>query len=370
MLRKHDRYVLRTFWSTFLVAMLAMTVVTVVFDLAERVSRITKYWDTMKAYGENPLVVVARFYGSLVPFFWLQMLPFCVPIATVLSLSRLARNREIIPLVTGGVSMKRIVMPIVGSALLVVILMYAARETVVPSLSREHMRMGRLLSKSEPDRITDVPHFHDASGGRLSMAAFMPITSRLEAVFVTYRHPQGAIREIFWFPELTWNAGAEQWIASRGGRRIPIGGDGDTPGVRRIEIEEGEVAPIEAPLSLLELTLTKAKGMGFSFSETRELLEANPGNPRFVVMYLSLFTGPLAAIILLLLALPFAVRVMPGSAIPGVLAALGMSAVYFAATYLVRNVGGSGLFNPYVVAWLPTVFFFSLGLALFLGQRE
>ena len=364
-LRRHDRYVLRAFWGAFVAVVLFFTLIIIVLDLADRFTKLNRQWEAVKELGYQPLALLAEFYATLVPFVWLRILPFCVPIAAALTLARLHKTNELSPLLTSGVSMRRIVLPIVASGLVVSGAMMWAQSGLVSDLSRRHMKLGRILGKRSPDRIGQIPHFHDPSGARLSMEAFMPLAQRMEAVWVTVWGDEG-LETLLWYPELVWDDDRQRWIADRGGERIPK--MGPSLGVRRERIPPGMQAPLEASLLLIEISLTLTSSLGLSFQEAAALQRANPDMPRFVMSHHELYVGPVSALLLLLLVLPFSVRVgrRTSSAIPGMLAAMGISGLFFGATYLASSLGGGGVFNPVVLAWLPTVVFGALGLALYL----
>lgn len=368
-MRRHDRYVLRAFWSSFVAVVVFFTLIIIVLDLADRFTKLNRQWDAVKQLGYDPLSLLAEFYATLVPFVWLRIFPFCVAIAAALTLARLHKTNELAPLLTAGVSMRRIVMPIVGSGLLIAAVMMWAQSGVVSELSRHHMKLDRILGKRSPDRVAQIPHFHDPSGVRLSMDAFMPLAQRMEAVWLTVWNDEG-LHELQWYPELTWDDQARGWYASRGGERIP--NTGKTLGVRREPIAEGARAPLQASLLLIEISLTLTSSLGLSYSEAAELQRANPDIPRFVLSHHELYVGPVSTVLLLLLVLPFAVRVgrRTTSSIPGMMAAMGIGALFFGATYFASGLGAGGDFNPVVLAWLPTVLFGALGLALFLALDE
>ncbi len=365
LVRRHDRYMLKAFWGTFGAVVLFLTLISVVLDLAERLPRLYKFWDQLVAAGYDPFWAIAEFYATLIPFIWLQLLPFCVPVAAAFCLARLLRHNEIAPLLTAGVSMRRVLAPIVVSSVIVAGLMVFAREDVVPDLSRRHMTLSRILSRNEPDRITLVPHFHDVDGGRLSMAAYMPIARKIEQVEIQFFDDDGALTAFDWYPELSWDEQKKRWIAEGGGERIELEGGG-APGTQRMRLEPGYVAPVSVSVSLLDITLMRSGGLGLSFSDSKELVDANPGNPRLTMMHQELFTSSASAVVLLLLALPFCIRVGPKRVL-AMGTAVGVTALYFGMGYLSSSMGGAGDLNPIVLAWLPTVVFGALGVTLFWG---
>ena len=369
MIRRHDRYVLRAFWASFLAVVVFFTLIVVVLDLADRFTKLNRQWEAVEAAGHNPLMLLVEFYATLVPFVWLRILPFCVPIAAALTLARLHKTNELTPLLTAGVSMRRIVMPIVASGLVIAAAMMWAQSGLVSELSRRHMKLGRILGKRSPDRIGQIPHFHDPGGARLSMEAFMPLAHRMEAVWVTVWNDDG-LDELRWYPELVWDADSRGWIADRGGERLP--NTGASLGVIREPIPPGSRAPLQASLQLIEISLTLTSSLGLSYKEAAALERANPDMPRFVMSHHELYVGPVSAVLLLLLVLPFSVRVgrRTSSSIPGMMVAMGIGALFFGATYLAQALGGGGNLNPVVLSWLPTVVFGALGLALYLALDD
>jgi lipopolysaccharide export LptBFGC system permease protein LptF len=267
--------------------------------------------------------------------------------------------------VTAGVSKRRIVWPLVLSGLLVSVLIVAIREVAAPALGRRQLTVSRMLTKGKPDRIPKVGHLRDPGGARVSMDAYMPIGRRMEGPILTIRAPDGGAKEMRSYPTLDWSEGTDRWIATRGGVAFALG-----EGVRgsRREIPVGEAAPLEADAVLVEVTVTDRATLGLSMEESAALLAADPDNSRLVTSHHEQLTLPLSALVLLVLALPFAFRLDTKGAMPGLLGALAVGAVYYAASTMVRGLGGGADLNPVVVAWAPTVVFLSLGTALVLGM--
>ena len=317
--------------------------------------------------GNHPLLVLGEYYATLLPFLWIRLMPFGVAAAAVLCLARLTRHNEVTSLLTGGVSMRRVVWPIVGTAILVVVGIFAIQDEVVPELSRRNLHLWRVISRKTPERITEVPHFHDRKGGRVSMESYDPFARRMRAAMVTF-YDQGSGRPIeqYWFPELTWSDEGEHWVAERGGRRIPA--SRTAPGRDRERIEPGAVAPLGGSAALLEIALTARMSPGLSMRQVEALERANPENPRFTVLKHEMYTLPLGVVVLLLLSLPFSFRVAQRSksAIPGMLGSGLLGGLFFGAQFLAASMARAGDLNPVVLTWMPTVIFGSLGLTLFL----
>jgi lipopolysaccharide export LptBFGC system permease protein LptF len=364
-LRRHDRYVLSAFWTQFGAVVLFFTVISVVLDLSERLARLLRFWEPLRAQGYQPAWLLVEFYLTLIPFIWLQVVPICVPIAAALALARLARRNELAPLVTSGVPARRVVVPIVVSGVAVAGFLVGLREVAAPTLGREQLRVSRLLTKDKPDRISKVPHFRDAFGALLSMDAYMPIARRMENALLTLRDPTGLPVEIRSYPWLDWDVAGKRWVATEGGALFPL--EQGRTGTRR-EVPAGDPVPFHLDVGILDLTVTERGALGLSMRESAALVRAEPDNLRLVALHAAQWTGPLSAVVLLLLALPFAFRLDTKSPLPGLVSAIGVGALYYAAAVLVKGIGAGGDWNPVVVAWIPTVLFASLGVSLVAGM--
>lgn len=369
--RRHDRYVLRAFWTTFVAVLLFFTVIVVVLDATERIRKLTRNWDQVDARGQHPLLVLGEYYLTFLPFLWMKLLAFCAPAASIFCLSRLNLRNELLPLASAGVPVRRIALPIALSGLVIAGLVLVVQETVVPPLNRRYMRLARIVMDNSPDRVVQVPHYHDPGGGRLSMQAYLPLQQRMEAVSITFRdEATGALKDQYWFPELAWDEDRGQWLASHGGSRMPA--ERTHPGSQQALIGEGESAPLTASATLIELSLLARFSAGLSYAQMSRLAAANPGSPHLAVLKHELLTAPLATFILTLLSLPLSFRISSRikSAIPGVIGMLLLAGLYFGAQILVGRMARAGEFNPVVLAWLPTVLFGSLALAALLTMDD
>lgn len=368
LLRRHDRYVLKSFWSTLGAVLLFFTVIVVIVHLADRIGRIMRTAEGLRATGYNVWLLATEYYATLVPFVWLQILPLAAALAAAFSLSRLTRNNELAPLVTGGVSTSRVTLPIVLSGVLLAVGIFAVQELLVPSMSRRNMELSRLLNDREPDRITEVPHFDDPDGARLSMAAYQPLARRLEGALLTFREPDGTPKALRFYPLLEWHEKEHRWIAVEDGTLFPLGED--ETGTVRIRLPAGEPAPLGADVRLLEVSVLKELALGLSLREMAELVRADPDNPRLHYMYAEGMTRCLAPLVLLLLSVPFCLVLGRRSAIPGITSVLSAAAAQYAASFLALRLTASGEINAVMMAWLPTVVLGSVGLALWLTMRS
>lgn len=368
-IRRHDRYVLRAFWGAFLAILVFFTVITLLLHLTDRLALLFRYWERIEARGFHPPLVIVEYYATLLPFIWQQVIPFAAVLGAAFALSRLRRHGELSPLVTSGVSTRRITLPLLLAGLLLGGLQFAMQELLVPKLSRRNLLLERLLTKGEADRISRVPHFADPGGARVSVGAFRPADARLENAVVTVRQDDADLSEVRVYPEIRWADGEGRWIADRDGTLFVVP-DG-LGALQRSRIPADAALPLEASLDLYEVTVLKNAALGLSAGETRALLAVDPDNARLRFRLHQLHAQILVPLVLLLMGVPFCLGDRrSGGGMKGTIAVLAACAIYYGTTYVTSSFVGGGGYNVAWLAWFPVVNFGSLGLGNWLLMRS
>lgn len=365
LLRRHDRYVLRAFLAALGTAILFLSSLVIIYDLADRIDKLPKRLDGLKKAGLVPGWVIAEYYATLMPFLWIRILPVAGVIAAGATFTWLARQNELVPLVTSGIPTRRIVLPVLLVATVLAGIQTFVREAYVPRLSRRHHDLHRILSDDRPERLSGVGHIQDAGGGRLSMAAYQPRTRRIEGAWITFpRDPtQGGRTVVLRYPLLRWDEPSSRWVADRGGERRVL--EPREAGAAAALLGPADPVPLVLEPSLLELTLREGAALGFSSSEIAHLARANPEKVRFTLLLHQQWAAPFVGVVLLLLSLPVAIhlgRRVPF--LPSFAKTVGVTALFFTVDSLVTDMGARGALNPVVAAWTATVVFGALGLVL------
>ncbi len=371
LVRRHDLYVGKAFVSTLVAAVAILSTMVVVYDVAERLDKLSKAAAHIAEEGRSPQPLLVEYYATLLPFLWMKLLPTACLLAAGLTITWFARQNELVPLVTSGIPSRRVLAPIYVVAGVVVLALSVARETIVPALSRRHDDLHRLFSDPDrnPDQIKDVGHFEDAGGGRLSMATFVLSTKRIESAYLMFRRdPAAGGRTVLRrYPVLDWDAEGKRWTAPRGGERRVL--EPVETGADVSPIPPSEPVPLRADPRLLELRIRQGVAMGLSSREIRELSAAAPDDAeRFELLRHQQWAQPFGTLVMLLLGLPFAFRLgrrRPVFRAFGV--TLGLVALYVFADSVTTDMGARGALSPLVAAWGAHVVFGALGIALTAG---
>ena len=127
--------------------------------------------------------------------------------------------------------------------------------------------------------------------------------------------------------------------------------------------------PSLTPKVVIDSNKAQRETSGLSYTELRTLMETRPGVQDYVLAYHVHFTFPIANLILLMLALPFAVNFERGRRIERIGFAIAVCAGYLIMDLICQNLVFRDFLDPIVAAWTPTIVFGSLGAVVFGGVR-
>ena len=120
-----DRYILAQFLGTYIFAIAMITVILVVFDYAERVDDFTETKAPLSA-------IIFDYYINFVPDFVNQFSGLFTFIAVIFITSKMAYQTEIIAMLSGGMSFRRLMWPYFLGALAIMLLSLTLNLWVIP----------------------------------------------------------------------------------------------------------------------------------------------------------------------------------------------------------------------------------------------
>ena len=120
-----DRYIIRKFLGTYIFAIALIIIIVVIFDYAEKVDDFI----TTKA----PFSAIAfQYYLNFIPFFINQFSGLFTFIAVIFFTSKMAYNTEIVAMLSGGMSFRRLMWPYFVSAMAITLLALTLNLWVIP----------------------------------------------------------------------------------------------------------------------------------------------------------------------------------------------------------------------------------------------
>lgn len=132
-----DRYIIRKFIGTYLAALLVIIGIVIIFDLSEKIDDFVDKEAPLKE-------IVFQYYANFIPYFMNMFSPMFVFITVIFFTSKMAANSEIIAILAGGISFKRMLWPYFVSSALIAIFTLILNLYVIPPCN-----MGRLSFESK-----------------------------------------------------------------------------------------------------------------------------------------------------------------------------------------------------------------------------
>lgn len=359
-----DRYLLRE-WLTILGLVLAATLGLVLIQ-----TLFDDFRDLMEANAR--LADVAMYVAIKIPSFLAIVLPVIILVSLLYALGQLHRSNEITVLRASGLGMFQITRVIWIAGLLLCALMWMLNASIVPrSVENARKLLEELSFRREAKATSDpaqvglkrVVTFDNQRQGRLW---FINRYSRLRQVAYGVTVSELDIsrrekirlyaREAKFDPDrLRWTffEGREVWFDPENGEKVST-----------VPFQEKTVPYYtEDPALMLVFDLKPSE---LSFFQLRRIIDyftadENPKVTQYAVRYYGLIADTLAPLIVIAIAIPFAmtgVRVNPAV---GVSKSLGLFLLYFILLKLANALGVRGTIDPAVAACVPSIVMLAIG---------
>jgi len=382
-----DRYILQTFLVSLLIAMAAMMGLALLLDLFFNVN---KFMDlsaaTQKAGFGTLLAGVGNYYFyKAFDYFQMLMAPALL-VASAASMVRLNRSREIAGIKAAGVSVYRILWPMIVVALILDGFYILNQEIIIPRIAVQLSRSPEDLSVRE---IFAVEFVRDEHNNIIYAPKYNPVAQEMLAERLGERDAQDPViddararklieeanpprvriflrdsryqaRGTIEARRASWDAQAHGWRLEDGLRKPP-GPIKDPLPLDRLPAEpEGDPVDFYATnVGPLEIERHRASDFHrhMAYGELKALAQ-DPmrGNRRQLqVTAHQHVTGPILNLLLLLLGLPF----VAGREDRNYFASIGIAVVLvigvFMLTFASTAFGRTGHFLPLTAAWLPVL---------------
>jgi lipopolysaccharide export system permease protein len=218
-----DRYIIRKFLGTYLFSIAMIVVVVVVFDYVEKIDDF--------AATKAPRNEIINYYLNFVPFFVNQFSALFTFISCIFFTSKLAHRTEIVAMLSGGMSFRRLMWPYFISASIITMVSLVLSLWIIPTTQRTRVEFENQYVMTADNQT----HANAQSGQPISMAKLerqQTIYRQIEPGTFLYlkrfdqrkctarkllleKHEKGTIRSILEADNVTFEAKAKRWTAQR-----------------------------------------------------------------------------------------------------------------------------------------------------------
>jgi LPS export ABC transporter permease LptG len=358
-----DRYVLRNFLEPFAICFIGFIAIWLIFDLSDNGPDFIEAKTSPKQ--------IARFYLTQLPQTILISLPVGLLLALLFSLSRMSRSNEIISMLTAGRSVTRLLVPLIVVGLIAsaacILLNYelapkaeAGKRAALEQITRGGKKSGK--------RGSVAGHlFVDRQNHRVwyvrKMRSDSPV---LEGVHVSQRDPSGGIVRKWYAKRATYNGRDGTWEFARG-RAVDFDAEGD---ILRTDDFSSQFRVVsgwsETPWRIASSQL---EAQNLSIPDLRDYLKHNLDFPEAQLApyrtYLQhRWALPWSCLVVVFIAAPLGIVYSRRAVLAGVASSIF---IFFGMIFLTNfflAMGKGARVDPFVAAWLPNLFFFTLGVVL------
>ncbi|MES2693477.1 MAG: LptF/LptG family permease [Verrucomicrobiota bacterium] len=367
-----DRYLLREWLQILglvLAAMCGLMLMQVLYDDFRQLRELGAQWD-----------VLGRYLIVTMPSFFTLVLPLALLVSLLFVLGKLHRGNELTAMRAAGVSYSRMTAPIWLVGLLACGVSWWLNTSVVPwSIEESRLMKEELQFKHESAKAMT----RDQIGAVYSVAFDNPTARRMwffnryskkaDVGFgVSVSELDAARREVrrYTAAEAWYDAKRKAWIFKNGRELTFAPETGELVGSRPFPEHVAETYHEDPALMLL----IDAKPSHLSLPELRQLLdqlelERSPKVAKYAVRYFGVMAETVTPLIVIALAIPFAITGVRVNAAVGVSKSLGLFFLYYIFTNFSISLATREVVDPLVAAWLPHIAMTGLAVWLFVRVR-
>ena len=342
-----DRYVIRNMLFSYAVVFAVFVGLRIVVDLFTQIDEFT---ERMLPAGEV-MQNILSFYGYHLFQYYQEFAGPIVVFAALFTLFRIRRSHETVALLSSGISLHRLLWPVVLVGLLLNGLLIVNQELIIPSIAD---KLVRSQDNALGERIIPV-HLQSDHNNALFLGELNALEETMDNCWLIHRDKYGGLTQLQRARQATWDQDQNGWIFNQV-ESLQIDSS------ERRQLTKQETMFYQTDLSSRELSL-RAGGEYLRYQPTSRLLQMSRQQYMRDRMGADLevekhfrFTSPIVNLFILLLAAPLVVSREPKreflQMIKGLLTVLGAFALAFAC----QQLGGQHI-QPLLAAWLPILIF-------------
>ena len=360
-----DDYVMREYATNFAIVLASFSTLFLIFTFFELIGPIFK--------NRTPLVTVGEYLITLIPYILYNITPLCALVAVLVTFGTLNRTSELTAMKSSGISLYRIITPILVVTILISAALFAFDELYLPAANRRQEALlsiikdkpaqtflrpgrewisGQTNKAGDPARIFYYQYFSAEKDtfANLTVFEFNPATFALE-------------RRIF-ASSARWDPRLANWVFDDGWQRT-FSGESiasyhpftvDTfPEIKEQPsyFKKEDLPSQEMSYNELSRYIADLKQSGFD-------------TQRLSVQLNKKIAYPLITLVMAILAIPFALSMGKKGSLTGIATAIGLAIAYWVIGNVFESLGNVNHLPALLAAWTPDLLFGITGSYLLL----
>ncbi len=357
-----DRYILGKFIGTYVAAIAFLTVVIVIFDMAEKM-------DDFIEYRASFFNIIFGYYLNFVPFLVNQFSGLFTFISVIFFTSKMAFNTEIIAILSNGVSFNRLLWPYFISALLIACTSMALSFYIIPRASErqfafesQYTRKGR-NAQFQYDR--DI--YRQVAPGTFAYVRGFSKELNEAQYFVIETYENNRIVASLTAARATYNETTGRWTSNKYIERRFI--DGCEEFLQKQNLDTA------INLTITELGKTSNLVKTLNINELNQFIKQQKDKgsdmvSAFQIEFYSRIAYPLSAFILTLIGLSLSSRKVRGGIGMQIGVGVGLCFTYIMMMKIAEEFAKSNTMPSWLAVWLPNIIFGVIAVYLYRKARR
>ena len=359
-----DDYVLREFLTTFVLVLISLVMLFLVFTFFELLGDIIR--------NRTPLVTVGEYLFNLTPSMIYIITPLGVLVAVLVTFGVLTRTSELTAMKATGISLYRVMVPILVVAVLLAVALFIFDQSYLPGANRRQEALRSVIKGKpaqtflRPDRKWIFGRQEPGKPGRIFYyQAFDPEHDRFANLTVFEFNPENfALSRRIFASNAHWEPQLHQWILEQGWERRF---DGEAvSSYSQFSVEN--FPEIDEQPQYFKKEAIQSQEMSFAELQRyiRDLGQSGFDTKRLSVQLNRKLADPLITLVMAVLAIPFALSMGKSGSLTGIATAIGLAVAYWVVAGLFEALGVVNILPTLLAAWSPDLLFGLAGAYLLL----
>ncbi len=352
-----DEYVVREFLTTFFLVLVGFVLLMLAFTFFERIGDILNH--------HIPLSTVGAYLINLTPSYIYQISPLAVLIAVLVTFGVLNRNSELIAMKATGISLYRLVVPIVAISAILAVSLFLFDEFYLPQANRKQEALLNIIKGKPPQTVLHPENnwifgeSHPGQPGRIFYYKFFDQNRNEFANLSVFEFDPStfAISRRIFASRVAWNSDTRSWEFLHGWQQ-------DVDGANVIEasyrdFQEASFPEIREDPGYFNKESRQSQEMNFGQLDRyiNDLSQSGFDTMRLRVALWHKLAYPMIAVVMAVLAIPFALSMGRRGSLTGIAVAIFVTVTYFVADSFFGALGNVNYLPAMVAAWTPDVLF-------------
>ena len=343
------KYLLKSLLAPLFYCLIGFTLIFIISDLFENFS------DFLES-SMRPLEIL-YYYSQMLPPVTVLILPACLLLAMLHSLSRLTRHSEITAMRAGGVSIYRIVMPFIGVGIAATLIVAFINEKVAPNAGWRAEKFLKYQKAGRDDKIFFSKNLALKNRNRVWMVQkFDTRDYSMYNVEMIEQRPDGSDAVKYHAEKALWLDG-RWWFMDLTVQAYKGNGDLDGPPEMILQKEMRDLR--ETPQTFMAEI---KEPQYLSASEIRHYLRAKKDvssntRARLMVDMHSRLSTPFACLIVTLIGVPIGAHTGRRGAFAGIMAAMLLFFGFYILQLTGQALGKQEIISAFLGGWLPVMVF-------------